>query len=79
MPKQISRKKISDKKGLFMIKCSCGAEILLVPNVNAMSEAIEAHVENHTQKIKDSKAAEAEAERIRDHLIIQVLDEASKA
>ena len=62
-----------------MIKCSCGAEILLVPNVNAMSEAIEAHVEKHIQKIKDPKAAEAEAERIRDHLIIQVLDEASKA
>lgn len=79
MPKQISRKKISGKKGLFMIRCSCGAEILLAPNVNAISEVIEAHVEKHTQKIKDPKAAEEEAERIRDHLIIQVLDEASKA
>jgi len=38
-----------------------------------MSEAIEAHVEKHKQKIKDPKAAEAEAECIRADLITQVL------
>ena len=61
-----------------MVKCSCGAEILLVPNVKVMSAAIEAHVAKHIQKVKDPKAAEAEAEHIRDDLIIQVLDKASK-
>ena len=61
-----------------MIKCSCGVEILLVPNVKVMSNAIEAHVAKHTQKAKDPKTAEAEAEHIRDHLITQVLDKASK-
>ena len=43
-----------------------------------MSEAIEAHVETHKQKVKDPKEAEAEAERIRDDLIAQVLEKASK-
>ncbi len=44
-----------------------------------MSEAIEAHVEEHKQKVKDPKEAEAEAECIRDDLIVKVLDKASKA
>lgn len=74
------KKKIGGEKGLPKIKCaSCGAEIMLVPNVKLMSEVIEAHVEKHKQKIKDTKAAEAEAERIRDDLITQVLKKASKA
>lgn len=47
--------------------------------VKLMSEAIEAHVPKHKQKVKDPKAAEAEAERISDDLITQVLDKASKA
>ena len=79
VPSHIAKKKIGGDKGLPMIKCSCEAKIMLVPNVKLMSEAIEAHVEKHKQKVKDPKAAEAEAERIRDYLIMQVLDKASKA
>lgn len=79
MPSHIAKKKIGGKKGLPVIKCSCGVEIMLVPNVKLMSEAIEAHIAKHKQKVKEPKAAEAEAERIRDDLIIQVLDKASKA
>ena len=66
------------KPGLPVIKCSCGAEILLVPNVKEMNEAIEAHILEHTKKIKSLKEAEAEAERIRDDLIIKVLEKASE-
>ena len=62
-----------------MIKCSCGAKILLVPNVKVMNVAIEAHVAKHVQKINDPKIAKVEGNRIRDDLIIQVLKKASKA
>jgi hypothetical protein len=44
-----------------------------------MSEAIEAHVETHRQKMKDPKAAETDLELIRDNLIAQVLEKASKS
>ena len=74
----VSKKKPNGNAGLPVIKCSCGAEILLVPDVKLMSEAIEAHVEEHKQKVKDPKEAEAEAERIRDDLIVKVLNKASK-
>ena len=75
----VSKKKPNDNVGLSAIKCSCGAKILLVPNVKLMSEAIEAHVEEHKQKIKDPKEAEVEAENIRTDLIIKVLNKASEA
>jgi hypothetical protein len=61
------------------IKCCCGAVILLVPNVKIMSKAIESHAAKHKQKIKDPKEAEAEAERVRDDLIAQILEKASKS
>jgi hypothetical protein len=82
LPVGVSKKKSSEKKRLKkrlpMIKCSCGEEILLVPNVKLMSKAIETHAAKHHQKVKEPKEAEAEAERIREHLIIQVLTKASK-
>jgi ArsR family metal-binding transcriptional regulator len=74
------KKKIGGEKGLPKIKCSsCGTEIMMVPNVKLMSEVIEVHVEKHKQKIKDPKASDAEAERIRDDLITQVLEKASSS
>ncbi len=59
-----------------MIRCSCGKEILLVPDVELMGEAIEAHVKEHKQKVQGRKNAEAEAERTRDALIAKVLRKA---
>jgi hypothetical protein len=79
VPGRIGEKKVGNDKGLPAITCSvCGEEIMIVPNVKLTSAAIEAHVETHKQKIKDRKAAEEEAERIRDNLITQVLEKASK-
>ena len=48
-------KKAADTSGLPVITCVCGAEILLVPNVKKMNEAIEAHVFEHTKKLKTLK------------------------
>jgi hypothetical protein len=79
VPGRIGMKEVDNGKGLPVIKCSvCGEEIMLLPNVKLMSTAIEAHVEAHKQKVMDRKAAETEAERIRDDLITQVLEKASK-
>jgi hypothetical protein len=79
VPGRIGKKKVGDDKELPVIKCSvCGEEIMIIPDVKLMSAAIEAHVETHKQKVKDRKDAEAEAERIRDDLITQVLEKASK-
>jgi len=78
LSQHISKKKIASSKSLLVIKCSCGAKILLVPNVKVMGAAIEAHVAKHMQKIKDPKAAEVEGNRIRDDLIMQVLQKAGK-
>jgi adenine-specific DNA methylase len=74
-----NKKAVGAENGLPTIKCPvCGKEILLVPNVKLMSEAIEAHVETHKQKIKDPQV-EKEVERIREDLIAQVLEKASKS
>ena len=79
MPSHIAKKKIGADKGLTTIQCSfCGQEILLVPNVKLMSEAIEAHAMEHARKICDPKEAEAEAGRVLDSLIAKVLERASK-
>ena len=51
---------------------------MLVPDAKVISVAIEAHMEEHKQKVADPKASQAEAERIGDYLISQVFEEASK-
>jgi hypothetical protein len=60
---------------LSVITCECGYQILLVPDVQAMSQAIERHVLEH----KNKGANEAEASRIEDALISQVFDQAAES
>ena len=66
------------KGKLNVVRCECGFEILLVPSVKLMSDAIEAHAQTHQRRIKDAAEAEAEAERIRSYLTERVFQEASK-
>jgi hypothetical protein len=73
------KKRIVDKKDSIIIRCACGFEIMLVPNAKDMNDAIEAHMEEHKQKVADPVASQAEAERIGDYLITHVFEEASKA
>lgn len=53
------------------IKCECGAEILILPDVKATSEAIEGHIALHLEGVKGPMCKTADAERLRDSLIIQ--------
>jgi len=43
------------KKHLPLIKCERGAEILLLPDLQAMNRAIRAHVNEHRQKERNAK------------------------
>ncbi|MCW3996450.1 MAG: hypothetical protein NWE98_09945 [Candidatus Bathyarchaeota archaeon] len=74
----VARKRREKKEPYPSISCLCGAEILLVPDVKLMSKAVEAHALTHKKKMQDSKRAEEEAERIRNHLIAEVLRIASE-
>jgi hypothetical protein len=73
------KKKIDDAQ-LPVIECTCGAKILLVPNVKQMGKAIESHVEEHVKKMKcaTKKEREVEAEHVRDHLTAKVLKKAGE-
>jgi hypothetical protein len=61
-------------KKLPIIKCECGAEILLIPQVDLMSKAIDNHVEGHRAKVSDPIKADVLAKHIEDHLIKQVFE-----
>ncbi len=43
------------KERLPLIKCECGAEILLLPDLQAMNRAIKAHVTEHRKKRRNTK------------------------
>ena len=66
------------KRNLPIISCECGKEILLTPNLELMSNLIEAHIAEHTSRESDPSRAEALASRLRDRLIAQVFDRIDK-
>ncbi len=43
------------KKHLPIINCECGAEILVVPDLQAMNRAIKAHVAEHREKERNAQ------------------------
>jgi len=65
------------KKGF--IKCSkCGEEILMIPTLSKMNEAIENHVRIHKESIEDNSILKQNtAMHVRLDLVHQVLQEAS--
>ena len=61
--------------GLPIIRCKCGVEILLLPDLHAMDKAVETHVRSHGRKEKDPFKAAVEAEHVRDDLIKKIFQE----
>jgi hypothetical protein len=57
------------------IKCRCGYEFSLVPDLHMMTEIIERHVVFHQEEYN---LTEKEADQIRDDLIFQTLQLALK-
>ena len=68
----MSNKKLTRSHGkIDTIRCECGKEIMVVPDVRAMDEAIEIHVAMHIEKMKPLAEEDAEANRLREALIAQ--------
>lgn len=55
------------KKGA-VIKCKCGFEIPIIPNVEAVGGTIDAHIEEHRRLCKDPLLRAMVAKQIHDHL-----------
>ena len=81
----VLKKDVSRNAVKSTIKCECGWETLLIPDLKAMSKTIEAHVDTHRKMERDCSktdaenegVAEFEAERIENYLVAQVLKKAS--
>jgi hypothetical protein len=56
------------------VKCECGKEILLVPDLKAMANALEAHVLEHCKKEKDPTKAACESDRLWNLLLARVFE-----
>ena len=59
-------------KSMMKVRCECGAEILLLPDVKEMSSAIEVHIALHLEGVLGQPCTAEEADRLRDELIIQI-------
>jgi hypothetical protein len=66
----------TEKSRLPLIKCKCGAEILLLPDLKAMDKAIQAHAQSHCKAERNPYRAAAEVIQVQDHLIAQMLRKA---
>ncbi|MFB3889703.1 MAG: hypothetical protein ACE14S_09450 [Candidatus Bathyarchaeia archaeon] len=66
------------KTQLPLVTCECGAKILLIPQVEVMSRAIESHAGEHRKKEPDPAKAEATARHIRELLIEKTLETAAR-
>ncbi|MCW4006050.1 MAG: hypothetical protein NWF04_05585 [Candidatus Bathyarchaeota archaeon] len=64
---------------LLVLKCECGTKILLIPDVEVMSRAIATHVEEHRSRERDPIKAEANAQRIENTLIRQLITKVVQA
>jgi hypothetical protein len=64
-------------KSLATIRCICGAEILVVPDLKAMELAIENHVDEHIKASNDSERI-LPPDSLKQFLTEQVLIVASK-
>ncbi len=69
--------KSSSKSIHKIIKCECGSEILLIPDLTEMGRAIESHAKEHQKKAQTAKEAEEIFNHIQDFLLKQVLKKAS--
>jgi len=61
-----------------VIRCRCGAEILLIPDTRATGKAIEQHIQN-CRLVKQSTYRSNSADDLSDYLIKQVFDRALEA
>ena len=62
-----------------IIKCKCHAKILVIPDLKAMSKALEAHIALHRKMEKDNSKTNSNVHKlVEDDLIAEVLKKASE-
>jgi hypothetical protein len=69
-------KKNKPLNNIQTITCQCGAEILVLPDTEAMSQAIEKHIELH--RAEDKTLSMEELDCIRDDLIAKIFKKISE-
>jgi hypothetical protein len=65
------------RKGMPTIRCVCGTELLVVPDLNAMNRAVENHIAKHKKMIKNGGKGQMAPSMLRLFLIRQILTAAS--
>jgi hypothetical protein len=60
------------KANLPIVRCKCGAEFLLIPDLNEMSRIVEKHAQMHREKESDHTKAELVFAQIQNHLITEI-------
>jgi hypothetical protein len=69
-----SQKSIHSQDNASIIKCQCGFEIPVIPEMEALGSTIDAHVEEHRRKQKDSAKGEIAAKHFHDYLFKKLFD-----
>jgi hypothetical protein len=57
-----------------VIKCDCGFEIPVIPDIEAVGYTIDAHVEEHRKQLKNPIKGEHAAKEIHDSLFKKLFD-----
>jgi hypothetical protein len=66
---------VRKKRHLKTVKCKCGSEFLILPDIDKMSEIVEKHAQVHKETEQDSIKAKRLYEEIRDYLIEEIFKE----
>jgi len=61
------------KKG-STIKCECGFEIIVIPDMEIVGNTIDAHVEEHRKKQKDPSKSEITGKHFQDYLFKKLFE-----
>lgn len=75
MNRKLARVRAIKENEKKIIKCKCGTELLLIPDLEAMSKAIEKHVAEHAYKTEIITIEDID--QIRDLLITKVFEKTS--
>lgn len=74
----MGKQEYSGKNTFPIIKCECGLEIALLPDLKEMSLVVHNHAQAHKEAIADPKEAELTYKLIEKSLIAQILRIASR-
>jgi hypothetical protein len=64
--------------GMPLIRCLCGAKILLIPDMKAMNRALENHIDEHIKKNSKTRKSYIPPIKVRKILVEQILEKASE-